>query len=179
MSIEKNGRRIMDIKTLTSDLIILLRNNMPAVTSPVGFNWNYKIFPDYPRNDISVESYPRISVTESSNLDSPVGIGDKYLSGKARNEATVFNIDIWTKKGSRDNAASITTADGSFTATSLRDYLGDKVYQIFLDKKQWLKTNKDIIDVEMLDDRTVPYMDQYEIFRRTVIVRISYTRIIN
>jgi hypothetical protein len=164
----------MNIKTLTEALVTLLRNNMPAVTNPAGFNWNNKIFPDFPRNDISVESTPRISVTQRSNTDNPIGIGDQGLSGKQRMVSTIFDIDAWVKKGS-----TIVTADGTFTATNMRDYLSDKVYQIMLDQKDDLKTSIGTIDVEILDVISQPYMDQYEFFRKTVKIRVTYTRGIN
>jgi hypothetical protein len=126
---------------------------------------------DYPRVDAT---FPRISVSQAGHSTDQGGIGELGPEGKGEYQVTTYDIDIWIKKG---NALQIDPLPASKHAgTALRDRIGDDVIQVLMNGKQWLRTNYNIFDLEIVSTLTIPYLDANELFRRTVTIRVSYFR---
>lgn len=158
----------MKIEELNRIIVDFLRKNLPPLP---GIDWNKAIYIDYPRMDAT---FPRISVSQSSHVQDPIGIGELGFAGKGEICRTVYDIDIWVKKG---NSIQIDPLPNPpHTGTALRDRLGDEIIQLLMNAKKYFKEKYGIIDIEIIASTTVPYMDVYEMFRRTITVRFTYLR---
>jgi len=80
-----------------SEPVVLMREFLRAnMTDPnatrlaAGTNW---VFDDYPRIDLSSDSYPRISVIEIGETDVPLGFRSDNMWTTIN-----FQIDIWVKE---------------------------------------------------------------------------------
>lgn len=156
------------IEQLNRIIVDFLRSHMPTIQ---GIDWNKAIYIDYPRMDAT---FPRISVSQASHTQDPAGIGELWIGKKGELCRTVYDIDIWVKKG---NSLQIDPLPNPpHTGTALRDRLGDEIIQLLMNYKKYFKENYGIIDIEVVSSTTVPYMDVYEIFRRTITVRFTYFR---
>lgn len=158
----------MKIEELNRILVQFLRNNMPQIT---GLDWNKIIYIDYPRPDAT---FPRISISQAAHVQTPSGIGELGPSGKGEFQNTSYDIDIWVKKG---NSIQIDPLPNPpHTGTALRDRLGDEIIQVLMNGKKYLRENYGIYDIQITSSTTVPYMDIYELFRRTITIRVTTFR---
>jgi len=165
----------MNIETLNRNLVDFLRRNiyLPDQTQPL--NW---IFMDYPRYDAT---FPRISVTMTGAPTEPIGIGNEGLYFNV-----YYDIDIWIKKG---NMAT-NTQGKKYTGSSYRDYLADEVIKrlilsspiIGIDGSTVQATSRsywktlEVYDIKINSMVTVPYDDEYEIFRKTLGIALTIAR---
>jgi hypothetical protein len=160
----------MKIEELNRILVDFLRSYLPAYLDPI--DWSKAIYIDYPRPDAT---FPRISVSQAGHSTDPGGIGELGPEGIGEYQHTSYDIDIWVQKG---NAFQIDPLPaGKHAGTALRDRIGDDVIQALMNGKKWLKDNKKIFDLDIVSTLTIPYMDAYEIFRRTITIRVFYYRI--
>jgi hypothetical protein len=159
----------MKIEELNRILVDFLRDQLPTYSGT--FNWSKKIFMDYPRPDAT---FPRISVTQAAHYATPSAIGEQGPEGKGQYQYTTYEIDIWVQKGNAFQLDSLPAP--KHAGTSLRDRLGDDVIQTLMDGKKYLRETYNIYDIEITSAVTIPYMDAYEIFRRSITVRIYYYR---
>jgi len=159
----------MKIEELNRVLVDFLRTNLSSYGGTI--DWSKAIYVDYPRPDAT---FPRISVSQASHSTNPGGIGEMGPEGRGEYQYTTYDIDIWVQKG---NALQVDPLPATKHAgTALRDRIGDDVIQILMNGKQWLKTNHKIFDLEIASTLTIPYLDAYEIFRRTITIRVFYYR---
>jgi hypothetical protein len=158
----------MKIEALNRVIVDLLRLNLPAYT---GLDWSKSIYMDYPRPDAT---FPRISVSQSGHSTASAGIGELGPTNKGEYQYTSYDIDIWVQKG---NAIQVDPAPApKHAGTALRDRMGDDVIQTLMNGKKSLRISNQIYDLEIVSTLTIPYMDAYEIFRRTVTIRVYYYR---
>ena len=159
----------MNIESLNRALVDFLRDQLPTYSGT--FDWSKKIFMDYPRPDAT---FPRISVTQAAHYTTHAAIGEQGPQGKGEYQYTTYEIDIWVQKG---NAFQLDSGSApKHAGTSLRDRLGDDVIQILMNGKKYLREHYNIYDLEITSAVTIPYMDAYEIFRRSITVRVYYYR---
>lgn len=160
----------MKIEALERLIVSTLRTELTTVKSQVGQTSEW-IYVDYPRLDAKM---PRISVTLMGSDQTPAAIGANIESGGGTLgvwEASVFEIGIWVHRTNK--TTGLTPKRGG---TSLRDYLGDQVVDVFLKKKsEWAK-NYDIIDIEKIGETPIPYDEDTELFRKTITFRITHLR---
>jgi len=162
----------MKIEELNRFITDYLRRNVTIVGDLRTAPW---IYMDYPRYDAT---FPRISVTHTSAPTEPIGIGHEGLYFNIS-----YDIDIWIKKG------NFYTIDGKkYTGSSLRDYLTDLVVRklilnnppiygydgstIAATPRQYFKT-QGIYDIKIDGMSSVPYDDEYEIFRKTISITLT------
>lgn len=159
----------MKIEELNRILVSFLRSNLPTYDGTV--DWSKAVYVDYPRPDAT---FPRISVSQSGHSTNPGGIGELGSEGQGEYQSTSYDIDIWVQKG---NALQADPSPApKHTGTALRDRIGDDVIQILMNGKKYLRTQYKIYDLEIVSTLTIPYMDAYEIFRRTITIRVYYYR---
>lgn len=166
----------MNIESLNRAIVDFLRTNLPNYGGTI--DWSKSIYVDYPRQDAT---FPRISVSQSSHSTNPGGIGEMGPEGRGEYQYTNYDIDIWVQKGNALQVDPIPAppapAPPKHAGTALRDRIGDDVIQILMNGKQSLKTTYNIFDLDIASTSTIPYMDSYEIFRRTITIKVSYYRI--
>ena len=152
----------MKLLELNTALVNLLRDNVP--NPHTSGQW---IYISYPRMDAT---FPRISVTQILGSLSPIGIGEYSTSSSKSMLATVeYDIDIWVKRTNRFTYESTT-----YVGTKLRDFLAEKVIQTLIEKKQELKENYEIIDVEVVGFSSHPLDEEYELHRKTITIRVTF-----
>ena len=158
----------LKIEELNRILVQFIRENMPKIE---GIDWNKAVYVDYPRPDAT---FPRISISQASHTQRPAGIGELSVLGKGELQFTTYDIDIWVKKGNEFQIDPI--PNRPHAGTALRDRLGDEVIQILMNGKKYLREKYGIYDIEITASTTVPYMDIYELFRRTITIRVTTIR---
>jgi len=159
----------MEIENLNRALVDLLRNNVSNPTAST-VHW---VYIDYPRTDAT---FPRISVTLISSAINPAWIGNQMLTDTG--EATLgmwvlstYDIDVWVGRTNRSTGISPTRG-----GTALRDYITDLIETMILEKKENMRSEHNIVDMEIIDRRTLPYDESTQLFRATLVVRITHDR---
>jgi len=95
----------MRIEQINRILVDFLRTN---VQHPDGVTTKW-IYIDYPRPDAT---FPRISVAQTGLSVSPAGIGERACDNtKGEWQDTVYDIDIWVKKGNSYEINSLLTVN--------------------------------------------------------------------
>ena len=162
----------MKIEDLNRAVVDLLRDNISNPTS----NTAHWVYMDFPRSDAT---FPRISVTLSSSAINPAWIGNHMLNDAG--EATLgmwvittYDIDVWIERTNKS-----TGLDPVRGGTALRDYITDLVETIILEKKETMRTVHNVVDMEIIDRRTLPYDESTQLFRATLVVRITHDRTFN
>lgn len=157
----------MKIETLERTLVSLLRTELLTLKGQIGQTSEF-IYVDYPRLDAKM---PRISLTLSSSRESAAGIGAEINQPSTLGvmEETFFDIDIWVH---RINKMTSPVKRGG---TALRDYMGDEVVTVLLEKRKDL-SNQGIFDVEKVGEIVYPYDEDTELFRKTLTFRVTHTR---
>lgn len=159
----------MNIENLNRIIVDFLRTNLPNYSGTI--DWSKAIYVDYPRPDAT---FPRISVSQSGHSTNPGGVGEMGPEGRGEYQHTSYDIDIWVQKG---NALQVEALPApKHAGTALRDRIGDDVIQVLMNGKQYLKTHNSIYDLEIVSTLTIPYLDAYELFRRTVTIKVFYYR---
>jgi len=162
----------MKIEALNRAVVDLLRDNIDNPTS----NTAHWVYMDYPRSDAT---FPRISVTLVSSAINPAWLGNHMLNdaGEATQGMwvlTTYDIDIWVERTNRT-----TGIDPIRGGTALRDYIVDLVETLILEKKETMRTEHNVVDMEIIDRRTLPYDETTQLFRATLVVRITHDRTFN
>jgi len=163
----------MKIEELNRFIVDYLRRNITIEGyGETGKPW---IYMDYPRYDAT---FPRISVTQTSSPTEPIGIGHEGLYFNVS-----YDIDVWIKKGN-----IFTISSKKYTGSSLRDYLTDIVVRkLILSEGTLLNISggtltvgprvyfksQGIYDIKVDNVSSVPYDDEYEIFRKTIGVTLT------
>lgn len=162
--------RKLKIEELNRILVDFLRTYLPNYSGSI--DWSKAIYVDYPRQDAT---FPRISVSQAGHSTNPGGIGELGPEGKGEYQSTSYDIDIWVQKG---NALQVEVLPApKHAGTALRDRIGDDIIQVLMNGKKYLRTTYQIYDLEIVSTLTIPYMDAYEIFRRTITIRVFYYRV--
>lgn len=160
----------MKIEALERLIVDTLRTELSNVKSQVGQTKEW-IYVDWPRTDAKM---PRISVTLVDSVQTPAGIGgETELSSGTLGiwEETTVEIGIWVHRTNKTTGVTPKRA-----GTSLRDYLGDQVVDVFLRKKRDWARDYGIIDVEKISETPYPYDEDLELFRKTITFRITHLR---
>jgi len=162
----------MRIEDLERILIQVLRSGLAQVKTAVGQTGEW-IYVDYPRMDCKM---PRISLTLTSSIQSPLGIGAEVdATGGTLGvlEETVFDIDIWIHRTNKTTGLTPVRA-----GTSLRDFIADEIVSLFLSSRATFNAQSDeIIDVEKIGEMPIPYDEEKEIFRKTITIRVTHKRL--
>ena len=161
----------MRIETLNETLVQFLRDNIthPDPSHSATDMW---IYLDYPRPDAT---FPRISVTQTDAGSSPVGIDELYADNTQGLLYTfTYDIDVWVKSG---NVYTIVADNVKRGGSRLRDYLVDEILkQLMSQKYSYWKVQKNAIDLSIDSIVTVPYMDEYELYRKTITITFTFYR---
>lgn len=158
----------MKIEDLERVLVGTLRLELASIASYIGQEGEF-IYVDYPRLDARM---PRISLSLTSSVETPIGIGAEIESSSNLGvlETTIFDIDIWVH---RENKTTSTPVRGG---TSLRDYLGDEVVSILLQKRGDFQRIHGILDIEKTGESIQPYDEDNELFRKTITITVTHVR---
>jgi len=148
----------LKIETLTRRIVSYLRSTLVHPDPTYTKEW---IYVGYPRPDVQM---PRISVVQVANIQLPVGIGQNITSNTLGFYFdTAFDIDIWFKKGNR-----YVINGNTLGATALRDYYADKIIEAFIENRDLLLNSLNVQDIILTGVSTAPYMDEFELFRKTI-----------
>lgn len=160
----------MRLETLNEELVSWLRAKI--IHPNPNHDQTEWIYLDYPRLDAT---FPRISVTSTDTGTSPVGIGERFKdNSRGRYFEATYDIDVWIKKG---NIYTIVADNTKRAGSRLRDYLSDEIIKFLMSEKEsFWKTQKNVFDLVINAIVTVPYMDEYELFRKTITVTFSFYR---
>ena len=90
-----------------------LRNNLTDPNTDRESNW---IYDDYPRQDLTSISYPRISVIELDEIGQPLG-----LNGTTFWVTFIFQIDVWVKEDTGYTIDSVYYGDIALCRKIARD----------------------------------------------------------
>ena len=121
---------MVDLTTkMKNKVVALLRSRVtdPNLTNRVGSQW---IYPDKPRVDLTKNSYPRISVLDSTETRE---IMDIAANTSKMNELAIW-IWVW---GNRDDPMLLTIStvvyEGEYLADYLRELVKDEIEDHFSD----------------------------------------------
>lgn len=156
----------MKIEQLQRELINLLRDN---ISNPCGYTGHW-IFVGYPRTDAKM---PRISLTLTSSPQRPVAIGAEINVSNTLGvmEETTFDIDIWVHRTNKTTGISPKRGGNALVA-----YLADQVVDVILEKRNFMRTTYDLLDMEKVGEVIHPYDEENELFRKTINLRVIHLR---
>jgi len=161
----------MKIEDLERILIQTLRTELAALKTEVGQTTEW-IYVDYPRLDAKM---PRISLTLTSSIQRPAGIGANVgATGGTLGvyEESIFDIDVWVHRTNK-----VITSTPKRAGTSLRDYIADEIITLLLQQRSALNSSDEIIDIEKIGEIPIPYDEEKEIFRKTITIRVTHKRL--
>jgi len=160
----------LKIEALERLLISTLRTELTTVKGYVGQTSEW-IYVDYPRLDAKM---PRISLTLISSMQRPASVGGDFDLGGgtlAVYEESLFEIDVWVHRTNK------MTSPIKRAGTALRDYLGDEIVDVLLKQRKVLaQSNSGLIDIEKTGESNQAYDEDREIFRKTIVVRVTHRR---
>ena len=138
----------------------LLKNN---ITDPLarGVTW---IYLDAPRKKI--DRLPMIVVRQIGANTEELGLGDQ-----GRKMSVTYLIQVITNSGGRATIGST-----EYAATSLRDYLTDKVIEVLIDNREDLKVDQSILDITIGSITPTPYDPVNDTYLKEIQVTFSYEK---
>jgi len=159
----------MKIEALERLIINALRTQLASAKTAVSQTAEW-IYVDHPRVDAKM---PRISLTLTSSVHSPAGIGAEIGSGGTLGvwENTTFEVEIWVHR--KNKTTGLSPQRGG---TGLRDWLGDQVVGVFLAQRSVWAAAYNIVDVEKIGEVPIPYDEDTELFRKIITIRITHLR---
>lgn len=160
----------MKIEALERLIVSTLRTELTSAKTNVGQTAEW-IYIDHPRVDAKM---PRISLTLTSSVHRPAGIGAE-IGGSGGTlgiwEETTFEVEIWVHRTNKTTGLSPQRG-----GTALRDWLGDQIVDVFLTKRSTWASTYNIVDVEKIGEVPIPYDEETELFRKTITVRVTHLR---
>lgn len=144
------------IRTLNKNIIQFLRDN---ISDPINRGSNF-IYYGYPRVD---SRFPRISVLQADASGVPIGVGNSI-----QRYQILYDIDVWC-----DTKTKSVIAGHTYSGSEMMEYLSDQIILAFSRNKQSLLNDYSIIDVELTTANTLPYDEEFDIWRKSLSFRIT------
>ncbi len=148
----------MLIEDIYSVLMDFLNDNIDDPHPTRTEKW---IYPQRPRQDTTM---PRISITHASTSRVEIGVGDIGSRVDA-----VFEIGIWC-----DSRFTITVDETDIKGNRLMEYIGDKVMDLFINKRKFLKDEYGFLDALIVGTSLTPYNPGTDLYHKSIFVDLQW-----